>query len=138
MTVADINTEEACQVAVSQAMKHLRPDNESELLNVEDTFPEAAARSDAPHPAIVSAVASRVQAGLGNLLEDEPEPKEPKKGGLKTTITNPEAIEHDKLNYLHTYQQEAQNQHIPGICPCEDCVSQQRTSEILIHGHLLF
>ena len=42
MTVADINTEEACQIAVAQAMKHLRPDNESEILNAEDTFPQAA------------------------------------------------------------------------------------------------
>jgi hypothetical protein len=41
MTVAEINSEEACQVAVSQAMKHLRPDNESEILNSEDTFPQA-------------------------------------------------------------------------------------------------
>ncbi len=41
MTVADINTEEACQIAVSQAMKHLRPDNKTEILNAEDKFPEA-------------------------------------------------------------------------------------------------
>ena len=132
MTVADINTEEACQVAVSQAMKHMRPDNEPELLNAEDTFPEAAARSDAPHPAIVSAVASRVQAGLGKITEQEEDVSiQPRSGGLKTTISNPESIERDKLNYLHTYQQEAQNQHIPGLCPCQDCVSQQRMSKLI-------
>ena len=45
MTVADINTEEACQISVSQAMKHLRPDNKTEILNAEDTF-GGATRSD--------------------------------------------------------------------------------------------
>lgn len=129
MTVADINTEEACQIAVSQAMKHMRPDAEAEILNAEDTFPEAAARSDAPHPAIVSAVASRVEAGLGRIFETVSEDgSKSKSGGLKTTISNPEAIERDKLNYLQTYRQEAENQHIPGLCPCEDCVNQQRMS----------
>ena len=44
MTVSDVNTEGACEVAVSQAMKHMRPDSESELLNVEDTFPAQASR----------------------------------------------------------------------------------------------
>ena len=44
MTVADINTEEACQIAVSQAMKHMRPDSETEILNAEDTFPSQATR----------------------------------------------------------------------------------------------
>ena len=39
MTVTDINTEEACQVAVSQAMKHMRPDEVTESLNVEETMP---------------------------------------------------------------------------------------------------
>jgi hypothetical protein len=38
MTVTDINTEEACQVSVSQAMQHMRPDKESEVLSVEETF----------------------------------------------------------------------------------------------------
>lgn len=44
MTVSDVNTEGACEIAVSQAMKHMRPDSESELLNVEDTFPAQASR----------------------------------------------------------------------------------------------
>ncbi len=46
MTVSDINSEEACQIAVSQAMKHMRPDNESEMLNVEQHFAEEASQSE--------------------------------------------------------------------------------------------
>lgn len=42
MTLSDINTEEACQISVAQGMKHMRPDSKPEILNVEDTFPQAA------------------------------------------------------------------------------------------------
>jgi len=53
MTVADINTEEACQIAVSQAMKHMPPDTESEVLNVEQHFAEEASQSEVCYPFIV-------------------------------------------------------------------------------------
>lgn len=46
MTVSDINSEEMCQVSVSQAMKHMRPDKESEILNVEDVFPSEATQGE--------------------------------------------------------------------------------------------
>lgn len=46
MPVSDVNTEEACQIAVSQAMKHMRPDSEPELLSAEDHFASEATRSE--------------------------------------------------------------------------------------------
>ena len=46
MTISDVNSEEMCQVAVSQAMKHMRPDTDSEILNVEDNFPSEATRGE--------------------------------------------------------------------------------------------
>jgi hypothetical protein len=75
----------------------------------------------------VAAAANQVEAGLGQVDTKPVEKPKPKTGGLKTTVTNPEAIERDKLNYLSYYQQSGDN-HIPGICPCEDCVKQQRMS----------
>lgn len=46
MPVSEVNSEEACQIAVSQAMKHMRPDSEPELLNVEDNFASEATRRE--------------------------------------------------------------------------------------------
>jgi hypothetical protein len=46
MTVSDVNSEEACQIAVSQAMKHMRPDAEPEKLTVEDNFSMEASQSE--------------------------------------------------------------------------------------------
>lgn len=46
MTVTDVNSEEACQIAVSQAMKHMRPDAEPEKLTVEDNFAVEASQSE--------------------------------------------------------------------------------------------
>jgi len=46
MTVADVNSEEACQISVSQAMKHMRPDSEPEKLTVEDTFASEASQRE--------------------------------------------------------------------------------------------
>lgn len=46
MPVSDVNSEEACQIAVSQAMKHMRPDSEPEILNAEDHFATEATHSE--------------------------------------------------------------------------------------------
>lgn len=46
MTISSVNSEEACQISVSQAMKHLKPDNESEMLSAEDTFPSEATTAE--------------------------------------------------------------------------------------------
>lgn len=46
MTVTDVNSEEACQIAVSQAMKHMRPDRDPEALTVEETFANETTNSE--------------------------------------------------------------------------------------------
>ena len=46
------------------------------------------------------------------------------RGGLKTTINSPDAIQRDKMNYLYSYDLPPDS-HIPGVCQCSDCVQRQ-------------
>ena len=38
---------------------------------------------------------------------------------------DPQAIEKDKLNYLYKANNNSQQEHVPGICQCEECFKQQ-------------
>lgn len=79
---------------------------------------------------MVASVAARLDGGLsiqpskpcGN-DEQESQSNESGMRKLKTTIKDPQSIERDKLNYLYGYY--GSEQHIPGICPCQACVSKQ-------------
>jgi len=82
-----------------------------------------------PQPTVVASVASQLQGGIQEHLkyvtEESKDSGERIKGGsLKTTVKNPDAIERDKLNYLHGYY--GADQHVPGVCPCEQCVAKQQ------------
>ena len=124
MTVGTTNSEEMCQIAVSQAMKHMRPDQESELLSVEETFPTEATQGEVPAPGIISVITSRIPC-------NEEKREQAVSKGLRTTINTPDAINNDKLRYLypHNDSEASGSQHTPGQCACADCVSQQGISQ---------
>ncbi len=85
--------------------------------------------SQGPQPTVVASVASHLRGGLEETIRDETHGlgksnKNASSRGLKTTVKNPEAIERDKLNYLYGYY--GADQHVPGICPCDQCVAKQQ------------
>jgi hypothetical protein len=85
--------------------------------------------SKGPQPAMVVSVAARLEGGL-NSPTPHPNGEDDSAGGdsgktrkLKTTVKDPQSIERDKLNYLYGYY--GSEQHIPGVCQCQSCVSKQ-------------
>ena len=82
----------------------------------------------APQPAVLASVTARMSGGLGTLQDSVGERNvnvDSKIEGrkLKTTVKDPQSIERDKLNYLYGYY--GNEQHIPGVCPCDSCVQKQ-------------
>lgn len=77
---------------------------------------------------MIASVTARLEGGLSVPTPCGEDSKPDEASGrnlrkLKTTVKDPMSIERDKLNYLYGYY--GSEKHIPGICPCEVCVTKQ-------------